>query len=232
MHFAPIENSSDDAYLAHADGGGGGDVEAGHQASVGQLDDVFGSVTASSAENEVQNGPHPSDMRRLETEHTTSGYREGITVAKESSIQAGFDEGFTLGAALGSQAGQLLGIVEGIADALKGHTTEAADASRKLLDAAKGDLSTDTIFSAEYWALDGNWSYEVTAQDGDQILFSDVANAHPMVQKWRRIVNEQLDKWHVQVSLLDKETGPRLDTAIAEPLDSSAPTRAKQPMDW
>ncbi|KAG5993792.1 hypothetical protein E4U52_001668 [Claviceps spartinae] len=233
MRLRLIGESSDDACLAHAGGGG---MAMHHQASLDQLDDVFGSAPASPTTNAPQHDSHPSDIARLETEHTTAGYREGITVAKESSIQAGFDEGFSLGAALGSQAGQLLGIVEGIADALQAHSEEALQASNKLLNDAREELSTAKIFSAEYWAPDGNWKYEVTAAHQDQpILFSDVANAHPLVQKWRNLVNEQVGKWNIQTSLLDNETAPRIETAAAEPpppTSTPASRAAKQTLDW
>ncbi|KAG5924444.1 hypothetical protein E4U53_003414 [Claviceps sorghi] len=248
MRLQPIDSSSDDAYFAHAGGGAG--AAAHHQASVGQpnpFDDVFGSAPASPSATGPQNDSHPSDVPRLQTEHTTAGYREGITVAKESSIQAGFDEGFSLGAALGSQAGQLLGMVEGIADALKtrppAETTAdaaaaaaAAEASARLLRDARDDLGTDNIFSAQYWAPDGNWRYDVVAphQDPDRpIVFSDVAGAHPVIRKWRSIVDEQLREWRVQTSALDSETGPRLEAAVvAEPPTLSAAPGAKQTLDW
>lgn len=210
------------------------------------LDDVFGSAPASPTETAAHSTSHPSDMPRLQTEHTTAGYREGITVAKESSVQAGFDEGFSLGAALGAQAGQLLGLVEGIADALKTHVAETAEASAQLLREARTDLSTDHIFRPEYWAPDGNWTYDVVAagqddddggggEPGQQIVFSDVANAHPLIRKWRTIVDEQLRRWRIQTSLLETETAARLDaTAVtAEPLNSSvAAPRANQTLDW
>ncbi|KAK2599974.1 Essential protein Yae1, N terminal [Conoideocrella luteorostrata] len=229
MHFQPIETSPDDAYLAQ----GGGGLRVEHESSpLDQFDDVFGSAPASPTEQEAQNGPHPSDMRRLETEHTTAGYREGITMAKESSIQAGFDEGFSLGATIGSRAGQLLGVTEGIADALKGQTGEAIQASVKLLDEAREELSTANIFSAEYWASDGNWNYDVIAKEGDQILFTDVANAHPLIRKWSNIVDEQVRLWHIQLSLLDDESGPRVDTAVVEPLNAPATAGTKQTLDW
>ncbi|EFZ01210.1 essential protein Yae1 [Metarhizium robertsii] len=230
MHFQPIENSFEDAYVSHL--GGGPRVEL--HASLDQLDDVFGSTPASPAEPEAQTSSHPSDIRRLETEHTNAGYREGITVAKEASIQGGFDEGFSLGATIGLRAGQLLGMVEGIADAVKGRPGEAAETAEKLLNEARDELSTGKIFSAEYWAPDGTWNYDVTAQDGDQILFPDVAAAHPLIQKWSRVVDEQTNMWHIQVSILDDDAnGPRLDTAAVEPpLNVSAPTRSKQSLDW
>ncbi|KAG6014692.1 hypothetical protein E4U43_006248 [Claviceps pusilla] len=260
MRLQPIENSSDDACFAHSSGGGGGSMAAQHhQASRDQLDqldrpnhldDVFGSAPASPTETAAHSISHPSDVPRLQTEHTTAGYREGITVAKESSVQAGFDEGFSLGAALGAQAGQLLGLVEGIADALKTHVAETADAddaavaSAQLLREARTDLSTDNIFRPEYWAPDGNWTYDVVAagqDDGDdgepgqQIVFFDVANAHPLIRKWRTIVDEQLRRWRIQTSLLETDTAARLDaTAVtAEPLNSSvAAPRANQTLDW
>ncbi|KAG5983420.1 hypothetical protein E4U55_008190 [Claviceps digitariae] len=243
----PIEKSSDDAYIAHSSsGGGGGGADDGAVIAVqhDQLDDVFGSAPASPTETDSHNDSHPSDMPRLQTEHTTAGYREGITVAKESSIQAGFDEGFSLGAALGSQAGQLLGLVEGIADALKTHTAETAETSTQLLRDATRELSTDSIFSPEYWASDGNWTYEVVAaahhDDGaageQMIVFSDVANAHPLIRKWRGIVDEQLRVWRVRRLLLEEEeTGPRLETAAVgagEAVNSSAAPRGKQALDW
>ncbi|KAG5915024.1 hypothetical protein E4U42_000180 [Claviceps africana] len=242
MRLQPIDSSSSDAYFAQAGGGGG--TATHHEASVGQshqFDDVFGSAPASPSAPETQNDSHPSDVPRLQTEHTTAGYREGITVAKESSIQAGFDEGFSLGAALGAQAGQLLGMVEGIADALKARTAgtaeeTTAEASTRLLREARDDLCTDNIFSAQYWAPDGNWRYDVVAahQDGDRaIVFSDVADAHPVIRKWRDIVDEQLRAWRIQTSVLDNEDGPRLDAAVvAEPPNLSAALRANQTLDW
>lgn len=202
------------------------------QASLDQLDDVFGSAPASPTEPEAQSGSHPSDIRRLETEHTNAGYREGITVAKESSIQAGFDEGFSLGATIGARAGHLLGIVEGIADAIKGQSGQAAEAAEQLLNAARDELSTAKIFSAEYWAPDGNWNYDVTARDGDQVLFPDVAAAHPLIQKWSKTVDDQVNLWQIQLSILDDDTGPRMDAVPVEPLNTSVPARAKQSLDW
>jgi hypothetical protein len=228
MHYQPIESSGEDEYLAHL--GGGAALEP--QPRLQQLDDVFGSAPTSPNEPAAQGGAHPSDVRRLESEHVNAGYREGITVAKESSIQAGFDEGFSLGATVGLRAGQLLGLVEGIADAVKGRLDSATETTDKLLKEAREELSTSRVFSAEYWSPDGNWKYEVTAKDGDEILFSDVAAGHPLIQKWTKVVDEQVNLWQLQLSILDDYHGPRLDSGPAEPLTTSAPTRAKQSLDW
>ncbi|KAG6023029.1 hypothetical protein E4U41_002104 [Claviceps citrina] len=241
MHLQPIEKSPDGGPLARA-GRRAIAAEEGH-ASPDQLDDVFGPAPVSSSMGATQpSDAHPSDMPRLQTEHATAGYREGITAAKASSIQAGFDEGFSLGASIGSRAGRLLGLLEGIADALGGaqhHTAEAAEAaeaSSKLLRDARAELAAERIFSAEFWAPDGNWRYEVpVARDddsGQQVLFADVAEAHPLVRKWSGLVRQQLEAWQIQMSLLDDETGPRLDEAAVLSAASTAPVRAKQTLDW
>lgn len=233
MHFQPIEPSEEDAYLSHADGGGADLREVEPATTLDPFDDVFGSAPASPIEHQdAQNAAHPSDMRRLQTEHTTAGYREGISAAKDSSIQSGFDEGFSLGATIGLRAGQLLGTLEGIFDAVKGQTSEAALAAEKLLTEAREELSTSGIFSPEYWAPDGNWTFEVKAAEGEDVLFPDVANAHPLIRKWSDIVDEHVSLWKINQSILDDEAGPRLDAVANEPLVSSPPPAAKKPLDW
>lgn len=59
-----------------------------------------------------------SDIPRLKQEHTTAGYRDGVTVAKAASVQAGFDEGYGLGASIGAHAGRLLGVLTGLIGAV------------------------------------------------------------------------------------------------------------------
>lgn len=157
---------------------------------------------------------HPSDIHRLRQEHTTAGYREGITVAKGASVQAGFDEGFGLGATIGLRVGYLLGVLEGVAAALSRDPSLAgahAEAAR-LLGGARGELGVQAVFSPEYWETDGTWKYEVGGQvgqqaaggGGDEVLFSHVAEAHPLVMKWTSAVEAQMQLWGLeeQVSLL------------------------------
>ncbi|PNY28960.1 Uncharacterized protein YAE1 [Tolypocladium capitatum] len=229
MHFQPIEPSAEDAYLSQAEGGGAEPPEAEPTTALDPLDDVFGSPAG---HQDAQDAAHPSDMRRLQSEHATAGYREGITAAKDSSMQAGFDEGFGLGATIGLRAGQLLGTLEGISDAVKGQTSAAALAAEKLLTEAREELSTGRIFSPEYWAPDGTWTFEVEAAEGEDVLFLDVANAHPLMRKWNHIVDEHANRWKIDRSILDDEAGPRLDAMADEPLVSSAPPAAKKPLDW
>ncbi|KAK8099202.1 Essential protein Yae1- N terminal [Apiospora kogelbergensis] len=182
------------------------------------LDDVFGSDTEEPHHDEVVGGAvardtHPSDMRRLQTEHTTAGYRDGITVAKASSIQVGFDEGFSLGGTIGLKAGQLLGYLEGIAGALRASNNSGADSQHApaaaLLTKAQAELAAETIFGEQYWNPDGTWKYELAStitkegHPGDSILFEDVANAHPAIKKWTQTVEDLLDQHHINKVILD-----------------------------
>ncbi|KAK7739853.1 Essential protein Yae1, N terminal [Cytospora paraplurivora] len=192
---------------------------------------------------------HPSDVHRLRQEHKTAGYREGITVAKATSIQAGFDEGFGLGATIGLRAGYLLGVLEGVAAAtatlavpLPGRSSRAgsgagaapdrekaarggadgpaAAAAKQLLSDAKAELDLKSVFSPEYWSPDGTWRYEVVGGDGDEVLFSHVAEAHPLVRKWVSVVEGAMRRWGLeeQLPLLqrrDEEEGGEEGEAVA-----------------
>jgi hypothetical protein len=187
-------------------------------------------------------------MRRLETEHTTAGYREGISVAKERTVQAGFDEGFSLGATIGLAAGQLLGTLEGIDDALKNRLNDqaggedegtAATATSELLTEARVELSVLKIFSPDYWAPDGNWSYDVKPDGDDEVLFPDVAKAHPLIRKWTAIVDEQVRLWKIDRSVLDGEDGDaRMETTVDDAAATGTstiplpPPASRQPLDW
>jgi hypothetical protein len=222
MHFHPIEPMADDMHTTS-----GFQVETPHDNTV---DDVWGSAPSSPMPNDAV---HPSDMLRLQREHTTAGYREGITVAKEGSMQKGFDEGFSLGASVGLVAGQLLGMLEGIAEAVRGREDDDAKTTVRLLSEAKEDLSMAKIFGVEYWEEDGNWKFDVVPKNGGEILFSDVAGAHPLVRKWMQVVDEQIKLWGVDRALLEDETGVRLERVVDEGIaTSSAAPVARKPLDW
>ncbi|KAF7544926.1 hypothetical protein G7Z17_g9572 [Cylindrodendrum hubeiense] len=234
MHFQPIEHMADDTYTAQ--GQDTYQVEVDTPAANDALDDVFGSGPSSpTAEHHdaPHSAVHPSDMRRLQTEHSTAGYREGVSAAKDSSMQAGFDEGFSLGASVGLRAGQLLGMLECIADAVRGRDDPDAVRVGELVREAREELSIGTIFKPDYWAEDGNWKYEVPPSQGeDEVLFTDVAEAHPMIRKWTAIADEQLALWKIDRTILDDETGQRLDSVMDEPIASSAVPIARKPLDW
>lgn len=180
---------------------------------------------------------HPSDIHRLRQEHTTAGYREGITVAKGTSIQAGFDEGFGLGATIGLKVGYLLGVLEGVAAALSRDASLAVAHAEavKLLGDARVELGVQAVFSPEYWDSDGTWKYEVGDDRGgqadngeDDVVFSHVADAHPLVRKWTAAVEAQMRRWGLeeQVPLLQRRDE---EDAAAEPVARVKAVAQSQP---
>lgn len=152
---------------------------------------------------------HPSDIPRLQQSHTTAGYRDGITAAKASSVQPGFDEGFSLGATIGARAGELLGVLEGVVSALLTHPTPPEETQRltELLEQARKELSVQVVFGREYWEEDGTWKYEVPGGEEGGVVFGDVAGAHPMVGKWEGVVRAEGGRFGVDWDVLRDEAG-------------------------
>ncbi|KAK0655649.1 hypothetical protein B0T16DRAFT_364192 [Cercophora newfieldiana] len=187
------------------------DTTPGHANN--HLDDVWGDDNDhDDTPREPTNLPsahHPSDMPRLRQEHTTAGYRDGITVAKAKSVQAGFDEGFGLGATIGLRAGELMGVLEGLVNALHSAsptttTTTETGRMRALLEEARGELSVQKVFGSEYWAEDGTWKYEVVGNEAGTV-FSDVAMAHPVLARWDGVVRAETGRWGVDWEVLKGE---------------------------
>ncbi|KAI1766027.1 hypothetical protein GGR53DRAFT_238093 [Hypoxylon sp. FL1150] len=130
------------------------------------------------------------DTRKLQTQHTTEGYRDGITTGKADSLQAGFDEGFSLGATIGLNTGRLLGLLEGLVDSFSELGVDCPAQLDQLLSDAKNELSETSIFAEKYWGHDGKWKYPVHETDNVGRLFENVARRHPAIAKWE----EKLDK--------------------------------------
>ncbi|KAF4842407.1 hypotheticall protein [Colletotrichum siamense] len=238
MHLQPIDNTEIEPFTIAMDPDPR--LNPAMEAQQDPFDDVWGSAPGSPTvvALDAPAGAHPSDMPRLQAEHTTAGYREGVTAAKATSIQAGFDEGFSLGAEIGSLAGQLLGLLEGIAHALDdgGHGGDEAIAkdARRALDEAKAELKTDSIFTPAFWNTDGTWKFHVekSSSSGDEeILFSDVARAHPLIQKWTKAVDAEIERWGIELNAIgDAEDHERQPSP--ERVPSSAVPQTKKALDW
>ncbi len=181
---------------------------------------------------------HPSDVRRLQRDAIPAGYRDGITVAKATSIQAGFDEGFGLGATIGAQIGKLLGLLEGIASALKSEADSVAAPARAMLEEARKELSVQQVFSPTYWESDGTWKYEVSGADADE---ADVASSGrricpSLVRKWTAAVQAEIEKWGIDLEVLaadeedqQKEAGQEHETTQRE---ITVAGKAKDALAW
>ncbi|KAK1757334.1 hypothetical protein QBC47DRAFT_399673 [Echria macrotheca] len=187
------------------------------------LDDVWGDDDDNNNEpHHHQHHPqnlHSSDIPRLQHDHSTAGYRDGIALAKASSVQAGFDEGYSLGATIGLRAGKVLGVLEGLvfsfssssSSSSSSHTQES-ERLRGLLEDARRELDVRRIFSGEYWGEDGIWRYDVVGEgdrDGEGVVFGDVAGGHPLIQKWEGVVRMEGGRWGVDWDVLRGEEGER-----------------------
>ena len=51
------------------------------------------------------------------------------------------------------------------------------------------------MYAAEYWAGDGTWRWEVDVEDdGREVVFKDVAAAHPLIRKWLAVASEEAER--------------------------------------
>ncbi|KAI1771604.1 hypothetical protein F4818DRAFT_196384 [Hypoxylon cercidicola] len=132
------------------------------------------------------------DTRKLQAQHSTEGYRDGIANGKADRIQAGFDQGFALGANIGLSAGRLLGVLEGLVASFgENGLDEPAQIGQLLSDATK-ELSESSIFAEEYWGHDGTWKYPVAQEEvgnKDEML-ANIARRHPGIAKWEKKVKD------------------------------------------
>ncbi|KAI0007054.1 essential protein Yae1 [Xylariaceae sp. FL0662B] len=204
------------------------------------LQDPFTEVFASDpSESDLYHNPSRDanntmslDARRLRAQHSTEGYREGITAGKAESIQAGFDEGYGLGANVGLRAGQVLGLLEGIAAALRGTRLNESAHADQLLSNARKELSIKSIFDGEYWAPNGTWKYTVEgSKSSSEILFEDVANQHPIIMKWAQTIDDEVKKWSLNrhLPILDNDSSQQHD---AEGATVKVQNPSRQTIDW
>jgi hypothetical protein len=207
------------------------------------LDDVFGSAP-SSPSHDARGNTEISDIPRLKEKHETEGYRDGVAKGKAETVQGGFDEGYGLGAVLGLRIGKILGIMEGIYAALR--TGEMADVEEVeqwkpereriegLLESAQAELKTESVFGREWWDDDGLWTFEVRGEaEGMDVVFTDVADAHPLIRKWEAVVNEEVRRWGLDLSVMDNEhDDAQGQSPMAKEEEVSASPKVTRELSW
>ena len=169
------------------------------------LSDVFSDSPPTSPSTTINTHPtDPSDIPRLRAIHSTDGYREGISYAKQQAAQPGFDEAYPLGAILGLRVGYILGVLEGLSNACKTRReqksgVEGVQRFEDMLMQAREELKIEKLCGQEYWKSDGIWAYEVHGKAGDQnITFWDVVDQHPLVRKWLGKVRDEARKLGIE----------------------------------
>jgi hypothetical protein len=186
------------------------------------FDDIFGSAPSSptatglafSDLNSVET--EPSDISRLRSQHSTAGYRDGLTASKATTLQEGFDEGYSLGAEFGLEIGEILGVLQGIYAAAKKTSHSEADhellaKTKELLGQASRELELGMVFDKGYWDGEGIWTYEVERDGDGEVTFREVVASHPLVMKWRCVVEEEAKRWGLDLKALESEDAKRIE---------------------
>lgn len=204
------------------------------------FDDVFGSAPPSPTPRDLEDSNHDreisgngeySDVPRLKEKHETEGYRDGVTEGKAESVQAGFDEGYGLGAVLGLKIGKILGLLEGIYSAVKSAEGEEWEGEKKrtenLFEEAKKELGTQNVFAREWWGEDGIWKFEVPGEgEGKEVVFEDVAKAHPLMKKWQGVVDGEVERWGLDMGIMDGQHED--DSSSKEIVERKSATTSKE----
>ncbi|KAK6458467.1 uncharacterized protein RJT20DRAFT_32018 [Scheffersomyces xylosifermentans] len=122
------------------------DVQISSSANKDSNDDVWDEDRSVSSNADIQRS------------HEKQGYLDGLSHAKESSLQAGFDTAFPSGAQLGIAVGKILG-------KLRSHNDEA------LFIQGKQELNIGKIMDKKYF--------------NDEL---ELAGEHEIISKWQKIV--------------------------------------------
>jgi hypothetical protein len=177
------------------------------------LDDIYGSAPSSpllSAHDSIdrREGAHeilsdlPSRQRALDTD----AYREGLSNSKGQFVQEGFDEGFSLGANLGLLVGYILGVLQGLSTSLKGHDETRWKEANALWESAQKELAIEELLGQKWVNNEGIWKWEVDGRD-DEVTFQEVAQQHPVIKEWTRVVEDTADKWGVDLNAVERNQG-------------------------
>lgn len=134
------------------------------------LDDVWGS------DSESQQNQISYDTRKLRENHNKRGFLDGVTHAKETNLQKGFDEGFPTGASLGFEVGKLVGLLQFLALKFGDKDESLSNCYKSIQD----ELRINKVLTKSQF-------------DPDLQLKGE----HPLLSKWKPIVKSQCDKYSV-----------------------------------
>lgn len=126
----------------------------------------------------------------------------------------------------------------------------------RLLGRAREELGVGSVFGSEYWEADGTWKYEVAGGGGgdgqrqrqrqeeggdegaasdDEVVFADVAAAHPLLRRWEALVQAEVERWGVDLSVLAEDEAAARDHAEQPPpkkTEVRAPAQSREALLW
>lgn len=114
-----------------------------------------------------------SEISALRRIHAKQGYLEGLSSAKEESLQEGFDKGYPSGAQIGIAVGKILGKLQFIST-ISDLDPQVKSQARRLLTEAKNELMIQKVLNRKHF--------------DDGLSLPD--DNHLLVQRWEQTVNE------------------------------------------
>ena len=173
------------------------------------LDDIYGSEPSSpNVSANLRNHEILSDLPSRQRALDTDAYREGLANSKGQYVQEGFDEGYSLGANLGLRVGYVLGVLQGFVDAWKGHDEQAYKEVNDVYAAARKELAIEELLGQQWVDEEGIWKWAVEGEEEDPTL-KEVAEQHPLVEKWMGTVEDLAKRWNVDLKAVEKSQLPQ-----------------------
>ncbi|KAG7814279.1 hypothetical protein KL921_000553 [Ogataea angusta] len=117
-----------------------------------------------------ENGPVHVDLLFLKRKHAKQGYLDGISKAKEESLQQGFDEGYPIGARIGARIGEILAQMKTL--------LRVSKITAKEYDSAFYELNIKKVLQTDYF---------------DSKLDMLDERKHPIIRKWMEFCESKMD---------------------------------------
>jgi hypothetical protein len=124
-----------------------------------------------------------SELPAMQRQHTTAGYREGLSASKAKSMQGGFDQGYPIGFELGLRVGKIFGVLEGFLTAFAKDKMGPPTGLVELYESAKQELASTQLLNG----LDDEVLARLEFKIEDLPLKSREA-----LQKWEEIATEMM----------------------------------------
>ncbi|KAK1767218.1 hypothetical protein QBC33DRAFT_81057 [Phialemonium atrogriseum] len=182
----------------------------------------------------------------------------------QAGFDEGFGLGAAVGARAGRLLGLLEGIASAAAAAAATAESGVSPGAEedgaaggsvvRLLGRAREELGVGSVFGSEYWEADGTWKYEVAGGGGgdgqrqrqeeggdegaagdDEVVFADVAAAHPLLRRWEALVQAEVKRWGVDLSVLAEDEAAARDHAEQPPpkkTEIRAPAQSREALLW
>ncbi|KAL9088329.1 MAG: hypothetical protein Q9165_006254 [Trypethelium subeluteriae] len=68
---------------------------------------------------------------------------------------------------------------------------------------AATELAVQRLFGRQYFGEDGVWTYDVPGEE-EEVTFEEIANAHPLIQKWTKGIRDLVAAWGVDLDACTK----------------------------